>query len=111
MLKINQYEFKACGGGGGGGEGTFVVRPRPPGEDLEQCQVLCVLLRVAQILDVRCLQQLGEDVCVWCARGLHHQVGGGAGRSCGLAEGQKRLQRIEGFCLLHLELRVAELRN
>ena len=54
---------------------TLVVGPGAPAKELEDAEPAGVLgLGGAERLDVRSLEQLGEDVGVWCADGLGDQV-------------------------------------
>ena len=43
---------------------TFVLLPSPPRKDLQQLIMASVLFMPLQRLDIRLLQQLGEDVCI-----------------------------------------------
>lgn len=55
--------------------------------------------RGPQGLDVGRLQQLGEDVGVWCRGRLGDQVGGGAGRGGGFGEEDVGFEGVESFGL------------
>ena len=56
---------------------TCVVRPRPPGKDVQEGEVRGVIVRCClQCLNIRCLKELGEDEGVGCGGSLGNEVGG-----------------------------------
>lgn len=59
----------------------------------------------AQVLDVGCLQQFGEDVGIGSRGRLSDEVGGGTGRGGRFREDDEGFQGIEGFLLekIHFE--------
>ena len=57
---------------------TLIVCPRPPGKDLQQFVVACMVRSVLQGMDIWCVQQLGEDKGVGHGGGLLDQIGCGA---------------------------------
>lgn len=85
----------------GGKIRTGVVGVSAPGKDLEELQGR-LMFGAAEGLDGGFLEELGEDVGVWCGGCLGDQIGGGAGRSGGFGEDEKGLEGVEGALLLHI---------
>lgn len=59
-----------------------------------------ILLVGCQGADVGLLEELGEDVGIWCRGCLGDEVCGGAGRGGGLGEGEEGREGVEGAGLV-----------
>jgi len=72
---------------------TFVALPGAPSEDLEQLVEGAILLLSAKCLDVRLLEQLGEDVGMRRGSSLGDEIGSGTRRCGGGGEGNLMTMR------------------
>lgn len=85
-------------------ERTLVVGPRAPGEDLEELQIICVVGRFSQRLDLGLLEELGEDVGVWSCGRLRYDICCCRWRGRRFGENKVLLEGIESPRLLHVRV-------